>query len=261
MLILLSPAKSLDYESKPATKKHSEPRLLDRSAELVDILAPMGPRDLRDLMDISSDLAEENAARFQDWERPFTTKNSRAAVLAFNGDVYRGLDAPASFGERDYTHAQKTIRILSGLYGVLRPLDLMQPYRLEMGTKLKNPAGRDLYAYWGNQITDVLNEDLAASPGAFAVVNLASNEYFGAVRPDRLDGTLVSPVFLDAKSDEDPKIKAFFAKQARGAMAGWMVRERVTTMKGLKDFTGMGYSFDKDRSTRSSPTFTRIADA
>ncbi len=259
MLILLSPAKSLDYESKVATKKHSQPRLLDRSAELVDVLAPMGPAKLRDLMSISPDLAEENAARFQEWNAPFTTKNARAAVLAFNGDVYRGLNAPQSFGERDFTHAQKTLRILSGLYGVLRPLDLMQPYRLEMGTKLKTTAGRDLYSFWGDQITDVLNEDLAASPGVAAVINLASKEYFGSVRPQRLDGKLISPTFLDARPGEEPIVKAFFAKQARGSMAGWMIRERVSTLKGLKAFTGMGYAFDPARSTSARPAFSRVA--
>jgi cytoplasmic iron level regulating protein YaaA (DUF328/UPF0246 family) len=257
MLILLSPAKSLDYETPLATKKHSEPRMLDRAAELVDVLAPMGPKKLSKLMSISAPLAEENAARFLDWSTPFTPDNARPAVLAFNGDVYRGLDA-ASFTQRDFTHAQKTVRILSGLYGVLRPLDLMQPYRLEMGSKLANPAGRDLYQFWGSEITDVLNKDLAESPGARAVVNLASNEYFNSVRADELDGTLISPRFLDGRDHEEPKVKAFFAKQARGAMAGWIVRNRVSSMSGLRDFGGMGYRYDPARSTKAEPAFVRI---
>lgn len=257
MLILLSPAKSLDYETPLATKKHSEPRMLDRAGELIDVLAPMGPSKLAKLMSISAPLAEENAARFLDWSTPFTPDNARPAVLAFNGDVYRGLDAN-SFSQRDFTHAQKTVRILSGLYGVLRPLDLMQPYRLEMGSKLKNPAGRDLYQFWGSDITDMLNKDLAESPGPRAVVNLASNEYFSSVKKANLDGTLISPRFLDAKDGDEPKVKAFFAKQARGAMAGWIVRNRVSSMSGLRDFDGMGYQFDPVRSTRAEPAFTRI---
>jgi cytoplasmic iron level regulating protein YaaA (DUF328/UPF0246 family) len=258
MLILLSPAKSLDYETPLATKKYTEPLMLDRAAELIDVLAPMGPQKLAKLMSISASLAEENAARFLDWSTPFTPDNARPAVLAFNGDVYRGLDA-ASFSQRDFTHAQKTIRILSGLYGVLRPLDLMQPYRLEMGSKLKNPGGRDLYQFWGSDITDVLNKDLAESPGARAVVNLASNEYFNSVKADQLDGTLISPRFLDGKDSEEPKVKAFFAKYARGAMAGWIVRNRVSSMSGLKDFDEIGYSYDPARSTRAEPAFTRIS--
>ncbi len=258
MLILLSPAKSLDYETPLPTKKHSEPRMLDRSGDLIDVLAPMGPKKLAKLMSISAPLAEENAARFHDWCTPFTPDNARPAVLAFSGDVYRGLQA-SSFTERDFTHAQKTIRILSGLYGVLRPLDLMQPYRLEMGSKLKTGRGRNLYEFWGSEITDMLNKDLAESPGPRAVVNLASNEYFSSVKSNELDGTLISPRFLDGKPGEEPKVKAFFAKHARGAMAGWIVRNRVGSMRGLRDFDEHGYRFDPARSTTSSPTFTRVS--
>ncbi len=258
MLILLSPAKSLDYDSPLATKKHSEPRLLEQSAELVDVLAPMGPAKLAKLMSISAPLAEENAARYTEWSIPFTKDNARAAVLAFNGDVYRGLQA-SSFSERDFTHAQKTLRILSGLYGVLRPLDLMQPYRLEMGTKLQTDAGRTLYDFWGSTITDMLNKDLAESPGARAVVNLASNEYFGSVKKADLDGTLISPRFLDGAAGEEPKVKAFFAKQARGSMAAWIIQNRVGSMSGLTDFDGMGYTYDAGRSTKASPAFSRIS--
>ncbi len=259
MLILLSPAKSLDYETRPATKKHSQPRMLDRSAELIETLAPMSPQQLRDLMGISPELAEENAARFNEWHTPFTPANARAAVLAFNGDVYRGLDAPRSFTERDFTRAQKTLRILSGLYGVLRPLDLMQPYRLEMGSKLRTRRGGDLYAFWGAEITDQLNKDLTESPGVGAVVNLASNEYFRSVHVDQLDGTLISPVFLDGRPGEEPKVKAFFAKYARGAMAGWLIKNRVNTLRGIRDFDGVGYRFDPARSSATSPAFVRVA--
>ena len=171
MLIVISPAKSLDYESKLPTKKHSEPQMLRHSKELVSVMAKKSPTDISKLMHVSASLGELNHERFQDWEMPFTTKNARPALLAFNGDVYSGMDPAGTFGERDYTHAQKTLRILSGLYGVLRPLDLMQPYRLEMGTSLTTTRGKDLYSFWGNEITDVLNNDLAASPGADALIN------------------------------------------------------------------------------------------
>lgn len=257
MLIVLSPAKSLDYESPLATKKFSEPALLDRSAELVSVMAKKSPDDISSLMGVSSSLGELNFTRFQDWERPFTTENARAAVLAFNGDVYTGLNAAESFSERDFTHAQKVLRILSGLYGVLRPLDLMQPYRLEMGTALKTDAGRNLYDFWGTQIADELNTAIDASPGAKVLVNLASNEYFGAVDTKHLDAPIVAPAFLDAKGDADYKIVSFFAKKARGVMSAWIIQNRITTRKALVEFDGMGYRYDADRSTDDRPVFIR----
>lgn len=260
MLIVLSPAKSLDYETRLATRKSSEPRLLDRAAELVKVMAEKTPAEITKLMGVSESLALLNFERFQDWETPFTPANARAAILAFSGDVYLGLDAPATFSERDYTHAQKTIRILSGLYGVLRPLDLMQPYRLEMGTRLTTDAGRDLYTFWGDTITDLLEADLAGSPGPDVVVNLASNEYFGAVRPERLSRPVVSPAFLDAKAGGDYKIVAFFAKRARGAMAGWLVRNRVSSRRAINDFDGLGYRYAAERSTPERPVFLRDND-
>ncbi len=257
MLIVVSPAKSLDYETKLPTKKHSEPRLLDRSEELVDAMASRSPQAIAKLMSVSTELAELNHERFQDWHRPFTPANARPALLAFSGDVYLGMDAANTFTERDYTHAQKTLRILSGLYGVLRPLDLMQPYRLEMGTSLANPYGKDLYAFWGDQITTLLNDDLAASPGANVLVNLASNEYFHSVQSEKLDGRVVAPVFLDAKGNGPFKIVSFFAKRARGAMAGWMIRNRVTSLKDLTAFDELDYRYDPSQSTATQPVFTR----
>ena len=236
MLIVVSPAKSLDYESPLATKKFSEPEMLDRSAELVAIMAKKSPDDISNLMSVSATLGELNFHRFQDWERPFTTDNARPSLLAFNGDVYTGMDAANSFSERDFTHAQKTLRILSGLYGVLRPLDLMQPYRLEMGTKLANPEGRNLYDFWGTQIADKLNADIASSPGANVLINLASNEYFGAVDTNHLDAPIVSPVFLDAKGDGGYKIVSFFAKKARGVMSAWIIQNRISARKTLVEF-------------------------
>lgn len=260
MLIVVSPAKALDFESPLPTRKFSVPENLERSHELVDLMAKKSPDDLSNMMGISPSLAELNFERFQDWSTPFTPDNARPAVLAFNGDTYVGLDAPASFGERDFTHSQKVLRILSGLHGVLRPLDLIQPYRLEMGSKLEHARGRDLYSYWGDDVTDRLNADLAASPGAKVLVNLASNEYFSVVQPERFDGRIITPTFLDAKGDGDYKQVSFFAKRARGAMAGWIVRERITTAKALTDYDGDGYRYDADRSTDDRPVFVRRND-
>jgi len=257
VLIVVSPAKSLDYESPLATKKFSEPRLLEEAGQLAGIMASKSPPQLQKLMSISPALADLNFERFQDWQYPFTPDTARAAVLAFNGDVYTGLDAPGTFDERDFTHAQKTFRILSGLYGVLRPLDLMMPYRLEMGTKLPNERGSNLYDYWREDVADLLREDLDASPGAKVLVNLASNEYFGAVDTDRLGARVITPSFLDSKDGGPHKIVSFFAKRARGSMSGFLIRNRITSIKGLRDFDGMGYAYDADRSTDDQPVFTR----
>ncbi len=259
MLCVVSPAKSLDFESPLATKKRTEPTMLDRASELVTIMRDHSVDDLQRLMSISQSLAELNFERFQDWQPPFTPKNARPAVLAFNGDTYIGLDAPSSFSERDFTHAQKTLRILSGLYGVLRPLDLIQPYRLEMGSKVSNPAGSDLYAYWRTTVTDQLNADLALSPGADALINLASNEYFGAVDAKAIEATIVTPTFLDANDAGDYKTISFFAKRARGTMAGWIITERVKSVRALREFEGMGYRYDEARSTADKPVFLRSA--
>ena len=264
MLIVVSPAKALDFESSLATTKHTQPEMLDRSERLVEIMAAKSPDDLATMMSISHRLAALNHDRFQDWTTPFTTDNARPALLAFAGDTYVGMDAPDTFDERDYTHAQKVLRILSGLHGVLRPLDLIQPYRLEMGSKVEHDAnggGGDLYSFWGDDVTDRLNEALVASPGAKALVDLASDEYFSVVRPERFDGRIISPQFLDAKGDGDFKIVSFFAKRARGAMAGWIIRERITTMKALTGFDANGYRYDPDRSTPDEPTFVRRNDA
>ena len=257
MLIVVSPAKALDFESPLATKKHSEPSMLDQSAELVEVMAKKTPDELAAMMSISPTLAELNFERFQDWEPPFSPKNSRPALLAFNGDTYNGLDAPNSFTERDYTHAQKTLRILSGLYGVLRPLDLIQPYRLEMGSKVQTARGRDLYAFWADRITDQLNEDLESSPGANVLVNCASNEYFRSVNTDRLNAKVVTPSFLDSKDGGPHRIVSFFAKRARGALAGWLIKNRVKSIRGIAEFDALGYTFDLSRSTPESPVFLR----
>lgn len=257
VLIVVSPAKSLDYETPLATKKSSEPRLLDESQMLVDVMAKKSPADLAALMHISPALAELNFDRFQDWQRPFTPASARPAVLAFNGDVYQGLDAVESFTERDFTHAQKVFRILSGLYGVLRPLDLMMPYRLEMGSKVKNPRGKDLYAFWRDDVTKTLAADIDASPGPDVLINLASNEYFNSVDVSGLGARVISPVFLDSKDGGPHKIVSFFAKRARGSMSQFLIKERVTTLKAITEFNGMGYAYDEAQSTPDRPVFTR----
>ena len=257
MLLIVSPAKALDFESPLATSKHSQPSMLQKSKELVGVLERKTPEDLRSLMSISDSLAELNFERYQDWSTPFTTDNSRPAILSFSGDTYIGLDAATKFTERDFTHAQKTLRILSGLYGVLRPLDLIQPYRLEMGSKLKTKSSNDLYGFWGPEITKQLNADLQESPGAAVLVNLASTEYFNSVHPKDISGTLITPTFLDRKEGGDYKIVSFYAKRARGSMASWIIRNRVKTTKELKDFNEDGYRYDPDRSELSAPVFLR----
>lgn len=256
MLVLLSPAKSLDYDSPLATRKYSEPRLLERSEELIEVMRTKTPAEVAKLMDISAELAHLNIERYRDFDTPFTTKNARAAVLAFAGDVYQGLQA-GSFGERDFTEAQKTVRILSGLYGVLRPLDLMQPYRLEMGTGLRTERGKDLYAFWGDQITDLLRDDLAESPGPNAIVNLASQEYYKAVRPAKLDAEIVSPRFEQINAAGQRRFGSFAAKRARGTMTRWLVANRIRSLRKLVDFDLDGYRYDEATSSPEVPVFVR----
>lgn len=254
--MVLSPAKSLDYDSPLATDKRSEPTMLDHADELIEILTTKSPRQLSNMMGISADLAELNFERFQNWERPFTPETARQAILAFDGDVYQGLDI-GSFNQRDFTHAQKVLRILSGLYGVLRPLDLMMPYRLEMGTKLKNPRGTNLYAFWGGLVADELNKAMVDAPGRKALINLASIEYFKSVDTSVLESPVITPAFLDAKGSAEPKTIAFFAKRARGSMAAWVIQNRVKSPAELEGFDGLGYAFSPDRSTEDRPVFVR----
>lgn len=256
MLSVLSPAKSLDYESPLPTKKHSEPRLVGQSAGLIEIMRTKTPADISKLMHISDELAHLNATRYQDFTPTHDPKNSRPALLAFAGDVYQGLDA-ASFDARDFTEAQKTIRILSGLYGLLRPMDLIQPHRLEMGTKLASARGQSLYDWWGTQVTDLLRRDLDASPGADVLVNLASNEYFKVLDGERLGARIISPRFEDRDKDGEPRIVSFHAKRARGTMAAWLVKERVRTASKLPEFAEDGYEYDEERSTKDVPVFVR----
>src|SRR5450830_158638 len=200
MLIVLSPAKSLDYDTPPTTDLHTKPDFIARSAELIEVLKEKSPAQISTLMGISDQLAALNVERYASWSRKFTTKNSKQAVLAFNGDVYEGLDA-ASLSAKQLDYVQTHVRILSGLYGALRPLDLMQPYRLEMGTRFANPAGKDLYAFWGDDVTLSLNEALTSHKSR-TMINLASEEYFKVVRPKVLNANVITPVFQDWKGGQ-----------------------------------------------------------
>lgn len=257
VLALLSPAKTLDFETRPATRKRSEPRLLDEAEALVAVMRSRSPEEVAELMDLSEDLARLNVERYAEFSVPHTWRNARPAVLAFAGDVYQGLAAPTRFDERDFTEAQKTVRILSGLYGVLRPLDLVQPYRLEMGVRLRTERGTSLYDWWGDRVTRLLAEDLEASPGAPVVVDLASQEYARVVRPDLLGARVVTPRFEDADASGRHRVVSFFAKRARGMMAGWMVQHRVRTAAALKGFDEGGYRWSRERSTPDEPVFLR----
>ena len=210
MLILISPAKTLDYQSPLATTRFTRPALLDHSAQLIDTARKLSAPQIKTLMGISDKLADLNATRFHDWQPDFTPENARQAILAFKGDVYTGLQAD-TFSEADFDFAQQHLRMLSGLYGVLRPLDLMQPYRLEMGIRLENVRGKDLYQFWGDIITDTLNDALAAQ-GDDIVINLASDEYFRSVKTQKLKGTLIKPIFLDEKNGKF-KVISFYAKR------------------------------------------------
>lgn len=254
MLTLISPAKTLDYDSELATKRYTQPDLLDKSSQLIEIAKKLTPAEISSLMGISDKLAHLNAERFNDWQPDFTPKNARQAILAFKGDVYTGLHAE-DFSEKDFDFAQKHLRMLSGLYGLLRPLDLMQPYRLEMGIRLNNPQGTNLYAFWGDLLTEKLNAVLKEQ-GDNILVNLASDEYFKAVKPARLDGEIIKPVFLDEKNG-NYKVISFYAKKARGLMSRFIIKERLTKRKQLQEFSLEGYQFDASRSEGSELVFTR----
>ncbi|MDX1669633.1 MAG: peroxide stress protein YaaA [Limnobacter sp.] len=253
MIVVLSPAKSLDYESPLPTSKATQPKFVGQAAELIQELKPMSPAQLSDLMSISDNLAVLNATRYEQWSEKFTKKNSRPAVLAFNGDVYDGLDA-ASLSEDDLEFAQNHIRILSGLYGILRPLDLMQPYRLEMGTKLGNSAGKDLYAFWRQTIAPALNKELKGQKPV--LVNLASDEYFKSIDKKALNADIIQPVFQDYKNGQY-KIISFFAKKARGLMARYVIDHRIEDPEQLKQFDSEGYCFTPEASTDTKWVFRR----
>ena len=254
MLLVVSPAKKLDFESPLATTKNSQASLLEHSEILIERCLELSPDQIASLMKLSDKLAGLNAARFGDWALPFTPENARPAVLAFNGDVYSGLDAN-SFNDDDFDFAQQHFRILSGLYGLLKPLDLMQAYRLEMGTKLDNARGSNLYQFWGDIITNELNEALAQQ-GDEILINLASNEYFKAVNKKSLNATIITPQFKDWKNGQY-KMISFFAKKARGLMARYIIQNQISNVEQVKDFDLAGYQFSCDLSQDNELVFTR----
>ena len=254
MLILISPAKTLDYQSPLATTRYTQPVLLEQSQQLIGVARKLSAPQIKALMGISDKLADLNATRFHDWHPDFAPDNARQAILAFKGDVYTGLQAE-TFSEADFDFAQKHLRMLSGLYGVLRPLDLMQPYRLEMGIRLENPRGKDLYQFWGEEITQTLNAALEAQ-GDDVVVNLASDEYFRSVKPKALKGQIIKPVFLDEKNGKF-KVISFYAKKARGLMSRFIIENRLTKPEQLTGFNTEGYFFDPASSTHDELVFKR----
>lgn len=252
MLIVLSPAKSLDLETPSSTKLRTTPDFLHRSRELIGVLRAYSPADIGSLMSISDSLAMLNVGRYASWSGE--PDGARQAVMAFNGDVYAGLDA-RSLKPKQLDYAQSRVRILSGLYGVLRPLDLIEPHRLEMGTRLANPHGKDLYAFWGDAVTHKLNE-AAAEQGAKVLVNLASEEYFKAVKPKLLTVPVINPVFEDWKNGKY-KIISFFAKRARGMMARYAAVKGITDPEKLKKFDVDGYAFVAEASDAKNWVFRR----
>ena len=258
MLAIISPAKRLDFDSPVATRKHSLPVFLNESKQLISVLRGKAPHELSKLMGISDDLAHLNVDRYQTWSTPFDRSNARPAVLAFKGDVYLGLEAER-FSERDFTWAQKHLRILSGLHGILKPLDLIQPYRLEMGTQLKTSKGANLYEFWGDKVTNELSEALEKEARP-TLINLASNEYYNVVDADglkrRTGARIVTPKFLEKKNGRYMFV-SFTAKKARGLMTSYFIHERVSTMKKLKAFDWDDYQFCEERSQGDDWVFTR----
>lgn len=254
MLIVISPAKTLDYQSPLTTNSYSQPELLAYSQQLVARMQQLSLEQIASLMGISDKLAALAATRFYEWHVDFTPENARQAILAFKGDVYTGLKAQ-QFNEEDFHFAQQHLRILSGLYGVLRPLDLMQPYRLEMGVRLDNAQGKDLYSFWGQRITEKLNQALQAQ-GDNVLINLASDEYFKAVKPARLDAQIIKPIFLDEKQGKF-KVISFYAKKARGLMSRYIIENRLTDPGQLTGFSSEGYFFDEILSSQQELVFKR----
>ena len=252
MLAVISPAKSLDFESRPTTRKATTPDFVDDAAVLIEDLVKLAPGDISDLMGISQKLGELNCDRYNEWRKD--ANGGKQAALAFTGDVYMGLGA-WDFSARELTSLQRRVRILSGLYGLLKPLDKIHPYRLEMGTAFANKRGPDLYSFWGNSVTDALNTELANHRNK-TLVNLASNEYWRVVDADRLDARVIETRFLDTKNGQ-VKFISFFAKKARGLMAAYVAKNKVETVKALKAFDYEGYRYCEERSSADELVYVR----
>lgn len=254
MLALISPAKTLDYETALPTDTYTQPRLLEQSQQLIDVCRKLSATEIASLMTVSEKIANLNVERFRDWNAEFDFSNARQALFAFKGDVYTGLDA-YHLKDQDIDFAQQHLRMLSGLYGLLRPLDLMMPYRLEMGTKLKNSRGNNLYEFWGSIITDQINQDLAEID-AKVLVNLASDEYYKSVNEKKIQAEIIKPVFLDQKNGKY-KVISFYAKKARGLMARYLIENKLSQVEQLKAFDSEGYYFDAESSSDKELVFKR----
>ncbi|WP_150140940.1 peroxide stress protein YaaA, partial [Candidatus Enterovibrio escicola] len=254
MLVVVSPAKSLDFKSPLATKRFTQPMLIKHAEALIEVCCKLTSADISDLMNVSDKIAGFNAIRFSEWDPKFTTENSRQAILAFKGDVYTSLKSE-TMSDADFSWAQNHLRILSGLYGLLRPLDLMQPYRLEMGTKLSNERGSNLYQFWGDIITNRLNE-VILSQNDCILVNLASKEYFKVIKPMMLKAPVITLVFKDYNKGQY-KVVSFFAKKARGMMARYIIDKRIDSVEGLKAFNRAGYEYYAEESSDKEIVFIR----
>ena len=254
MLLVISPAKTLDYDTPPVTPRFTLPAHLEQASELIERLRELSPAQISELMDLSDKLAGLNAARYGSWTPDFTPANAKQALLAFKGDVYTGLNAE-DFSEADFDFAQRHLRMLSGLYGVLRPLDLMQPYRLEMGTKLSNARGKNLYEFWGERISQWLNEAMAEQ-GDNILLNLASNEYFSAVKRKALNARIIDTEFKDLKNGQY-KIISFYAKKARGLMARYVIKNQLRDPVALQQFDAQGYRYSAEQSSADKLVFLR----
>lgn len=254
MLALISPAKTLDYETALPTDTHTLPRLLDQSQQLIDVSRKLSASQIANLMSVSEKIANLNVERFRDWNADFSFANARQAIFAFKGDVYTGLDG-YSLSQDNLNFAQNHLRSLSGLYGLLRPLDLMMPYRLEMGTKLANEHGSNLYQFWGDHITQLINEDLE-QVGAKILLNIASDEYYKSVKEVKIQAEIIKPVFLDQKKGKY-KVISFYAKKARGLMARYMIEHQIDQVDGIKLFNIDGYYFDAESSLKGELVFKR----
>lgn len=254
MLTLISPAKTLDYESSLPTDQHTQARLLEHSQKLIEVASKLSATEISSLMSVSEKIANLNVERFRDWQPEFDLSNARQAIFAFKGDVYTGLDA-YNLKDHDISYAQEHLRMLSGLYGLLRPLDLMLPYRLEMGTKLANSRGHNLYEFWGHIITELINYDLAAANSEL-LVNIASDEYYKSVKENKIQAEIIKPIFLDQKNGKY-KVISFYAKKARGLMARFIIENQIDRVEDLKGFNTEGYYFDAESSLKGELVFKR----
>ena len=250
---IISPAKKLDYSPVEKNLDSTIPSLLEHSNELIKDLKSLNPQEVSSLMSLSDKLGALNYERFQEWKIPFTKSNSKQAILAFKGDVYQGLDAE-SLSETELIWAQKHVRILSGLYGILKPMDLMQPYRLEMGTKFATKRGQNLYDFWNSIITEELNKKFSSDNTN--LLNLASNEYFKSINVSELKANVISPVFMDKKNGKY-KIISFFAKKARGLMTRYVIKNRIEDITDIQNFEDGGYCFNAAMSEDNRPVFCR----